>query len=141
MSGNTAWTAARAPLPKNAGAKPTVDLFGVSCASGTCTAVGNYQVGSSGGSTEEKALIETLPNGTASSAKAQSLQLENDSALQGVYCVSAGSCLALGGFGSNGLQSGLAVAEQLGGVRRPWNVENESGRIHVTAPAPDLLAA
>ncbi|BCJ90460.1 NAD/FAD-binding protein [Terrihabitans soli] len=35
------------------------------------------------------------------------------------------------GFHEDGLQSGLAVAEQLGGVRRPWNVENESGRIHV----------
>ena len=39
------------------------------------------------------------------------------------------------GFHEDGLQSGLAVAEQLGGVRRPWTVENESGRIHVTAPA------
>ena len=40
------------------------------------------------------------------------------------------------GFHEDGLQSGLAVAEQLGGVRRPWNVENESGRIHV-GPAPN----
>ena len=35
------------------------------------------------------------------------------------------------GFHEDGLQSGLAVAEQLGGVRRPWRVPNESGRIHV----------
>ncbi|RDV03591.1 NAD(P)/FAD-dependent oxidoreductase [Undibacter mobilis] len=35
------------------------------------------------------------------------------------------------GFHEDGLQSGLAVAEALGGVRRPWNVENESGRIHM----------
>jgi uncharacterized protein len=33
------------------------------------------------------------------------------------------------GFHEDGLQSGLAVAEALGGVRRPWSVENESGRI------------
>lgn len=33
------------------------------------------------------------------------------------------------GFHEDGLQSGLAVAEALGGVRRPWQVENESGRI------------
>jgi uncharacterized protein len=39
------------------------------------------------------------------------------------------------GFHEDGLQSGLAVAEQLGGARRPWTVENESGRIYV-APAP-----
>lgn len=35
------------------------------------------------------------------------------------------------GFHEDGLQSGLAVAEQLGGVRRPWTVANQSGRIHV----------
>lgn len=39
------------------------------------------------------------------------------------------------GFHEDGLQSGLAVAEQLAGVRRPWTVENESGRICVNAPA------
>jgi len=33
------------------------------------------------------------------------------------------------GFHEDGLQAGLAVAEQLGGLRRPWNVPNESGRI------------
>ena len=33
------------------------------------------------------------------------------------------------GFHEDGLQSGLAVAEALGGVRRPWSVPNESGRI------------
>lgn len=35
------------------------------------------------------------------------------------------------GFHEDGLQSGLAVAEALGGVQRPWRVENESGRIHI----------
>lgn len=33
------------------------------------------------------------------------------------------------GFHEDGLQAGLAVAEQLGGVRRPWTVAEESGRI------------
>ena len=33
------------------------------------------------------------------------------------------------GFHEDGLQSGLAVAEALGGVRRPWQVEGESSRI------------
>ncbi|MFZ0847003.1 MAG: NAD(P)/FAD-dependent oxidoreductase [Pseudolabrys sp.] len=37
------------------------------------------------------------------------------------------------GFHEDGLQAGLAVAEALGGVRRPWSVANESGRIHVNA--------
>ena len=35
------------------------------------------------------------------------------------------------GFHEDGLQAGLAVAEQLGEVRRPWTVPNESGRIHL----------
>ncbi len=39
------------------------------------------------------------------------------------------------GFHEDGLQSGLAVAEQLGGVRRPWEVADESGRIHLTPAA------
>lgn len=41
------------------------------------------------------------------------------------------------GFHEDGAQSGLSVAEQLGGTRRPWTVENESGRIHVTDPRPE----
>ncbi|MBI1197686.1 MAG: FAD-dependent oxidoreductase [Phenylobacterium sp.] len=45
------------------------------------------------------------------------------------------------GFHEDALQSGLAVAEQLGGVRRPWTVENESGRIHIRAPEPITEAA
>jgi len=39
------------------------------------------------------------------------------------------------GFHEDGLQAGLAVAEALGGVRRPWQVPDESGRIHLQAPA------
>ena len=37
------------------------------------------------------------------------------------------------GFHEDGLQAGLAVAEELGNVRRPWTVPNESGRIHRNA--------
>ena len=39
------------------------------------------------------------------------------------------------GFHEDALQSGLAVAEALGHVRRPWRVENESGRIFLGAGA------
>lgn len=45
------------------------------------------------------------------------------------------------GFHEDGLQAGLAVAEQLGGLRRPWRVEDESARIHVLPPARQELAA
>lgn len=40
------------------------------------------------------------------------------------------------GFHEDGLQAGLAVAEALGGVRRPWCVPQESGRIHTDIPVP-----
>jgi predicted NAD/FAD-binding protein len=44
------------------------------------------------------------------------------------------------GFHEDGLQAGLAVAEALGGGRRPWNVANESGRIALDPLAvPDPL--
>ncbi len=42
------------------------------------------------------------------------------------------------GFHEDALQSGLAVAEALGGVRRPWRVADESGRIRIH---PDAEAA
>lgn len=45
------------------------------------------------------------------------------------------------GFHEDGLQSGLAVAEQLGGVRRPWQVADESGRICVGLPDRERVAA
>ncbi len=35
------------------------------------------------------------------------------------------------GFHEDGLQSGLAVAEALGGVSRPWTCENPNGRINL----------
>jgi len=47
------------------------------------------------------------------------------------------------GFHEDGLQAGLAVAEALGGGRRPWTVANESGRIALDplpAPQPPPLA-
>jgi uncharacterized protein len=44
------------------------------------------------------------------------------------------------GFHEDGLQSGLAVAEALGGVRRPWQVANESGRIHIGARPAEVAA-
>jgi predicted NAD/FAD-binding protein len=45
------------------------------------------------------------------------------------------------GFHEDGLQAGLAVAEQLGGVRRPWQVANESGRIILTASQLEASAS
>jgi predicted NAD/FAD-binding protein len=46
------------------------------------------------------------------------------------------------GFHEDGLQAGLAVAEQLGNVRRPWSVDHESGRIFLSdwQPRPGVAA-
>ncbi len=48
------------------------------------------------------------------------------------------------GFHEDGLQSALAVAEELGGLKRPWRVAEESGRIFLTdgrMPVPAERAA
>jgi uncharacterized protein len=50
------------------------------------------------------------------------------------------------GFHEDGAQAGLAVAEQLGDLPRPWTVPEPSGRIHVRRPhvptePPVVLAA
>ena len=45
------------------------------------------------------------------------------------------------GFHEDGLQSGLAVAEKLGGGRRPWTVQGESDRVFLPAAAPDWALA
>ena len=42
------------------------------------------------------------------------------------------------GFHEDGLQAGLAMAEALGGLRRPWDVPGQSGRIHLPALMPQL---
>lgn len=44
------------------------------------------------------------------------------------------------GFHEDGLQAGLAVAEALGGVRRPWTVAQPSGRIAWRPDLPELPA-
>jgi predicted NAD/FAD-binding protein len=44
------------------------------------------------------------------------------------------------GFHEDGLQAGLAVAEAIGGVRRPWTVEGESDRIHLNRDSPARLS-
>ena len=43
------------------------------------------------------------------------------------------------GFHEDGLQAGLAVAEALGGIPRPWQLENPNSRIHVQALPPQRV--
>ena len=54
-----------------------------------------------------------------------------------------GFCGARYGAGvhEDGLRSGLAVAERLGGVRRLWTVQNEIGRIHMSIVTATLEQA
>ncbi len=44
------------------------------------------------------------------------------------------------GFHEDGLQAGLAAAEAIGGVRRPWTVAGESARIPTPPPLPEAAA-
>ena len=44
------------------------------------------------------------------------------------------------GFHEDGLQAGLAVAEELGGVSRPWQVEDASSRIFLTPFSEEVAA-
>lgn len=70
------------------------------------------------------------PTFTAASMAAQ-LEL---GVLQGKRCTWFCGSYFGAGFHEDGLQAGLAVAEALGSVRRPWIVPNESGRICSSAP-------
>ncbi|MBL8551157.1 MAG: FAD-dependent oxidoreductase [Hyphomonadaceae bacterium] len=45
------------------------------------------------------------------------------------------------GFHEDGLQAGLAAAEAMGAMRRPWSVPDESGRIVLAPPTPHEMAA
>jgi len=44
------------------------------------------------------------------------------------------------GFHEDGLQAGLAVAEQMGDVRRPWRIADQSSRVFVTSKQPSSPA-
>ena len=44
------------------------------------------------------------------------------------------------GFHEDALQSGLAVAEQLGGLRRPWSIGQENGRIYLNLSQQEIAA-
>lgn len=44
------------------------------------------------------------------------------------------------GFHEDGIQAGLAAAEALGGVKRPWSVAGESGRIHLQPQRPEAAS-
>lgn len=44
------------------------------------------------------------------------------------------------GFHEDGLQAGLAAAEQMGEVRRPWILPNESDRLHLPLDSAPALA-
>ena len=45
------------------------------------------------------------------------------------------------GFHEDGLQAGLAVAEEIGGVSRPWSVEGENDRLQFAAARPAARVA
>jgi predicted NAD/FAD-binding protein len=54
--------------------------------------------------------------------------------LQGANRTWFGGAWLGAGFHEDGLQAGLAIAEGLGGVRRPWDVPGESARLYLPTP-------
>ena len=73
---------------------------------------------------------------------AASLQAQRDIwSLQGVRKIWFCGAYLGAGFHEDGLQAGLAVAEQLGGVRRPWHVAGQSSRLYLPQPAITAQAA
>ena len=99
---NGTWTATNAPLPANANNTPPpgqgVNINSVACASaGSCVAVGIY----SSDQDSEQGVFEDLSNGTWTATEAP-LPADADSSenarFDTVTCISAQSCLALGGY-------------------------------------------
>jgi hypothetical protein len=107
---NGTWTAAKAPLPAGAAAKPGAWLRGVACpAPGTCTAVGQY----TGRNGKGHGLIETLSGGKWTPAAAPlpadaAAGKGQDASLSAAACTSAGACIAVGNYAArNGASEGL----------------------------------
>jgi len=78
--------------------------------------------------------MHPLFDGRAVAAQSQLWRLQGDGGLW--FC---GAYFGAG-FHEDGLQAGLAVAEALGGVRRPWQVPEESGRICLAPPQAVAVA-
>ncbi|MDP4823086.1 MAG: FAD-dependent oxidoreductase [Aestuariivirgaceae bacterium] len=58
--------------------------------------------------------------------------------LQGVHRTWFAGAWCGSGFHEDGIQAGLAAAEAMGHVRRPWSVPNESGRIFLGPQSPQV---
>jgi hypothetical protein len=116
-SASTGWHVVPTPNPSGSASN---FLTGVSCTSATnCTAVGGYAPGS-----QFLPLIEHW-NGT--SWKIQSAPLPSggqDSVLEGVKCVSATFCVAVGNY-HNSAGTGVALAEFWNGTR--WKSQSAPG--------------
>jgi hypothetical protein len=124
LSGNTqgliladssgTWTAAKAPLPANAGSNPEDDLDAVSCAStGACVATGNYQ--DSSGNTQGLLLYESGSTWTASEASLPGDAQSNPTVkLPAAACAASASCLVVGSYYSSTGTGALVVSESAG---------------------------
>ena len=113
-----------APLPAGVGNGPFVELDQVSCASaGSCTAVGNYQDGTTPGSAEDfshHGLLLSETSGTWATGVEASLPANIGTTNTGlenaaVSCASAGTCTAVGDYiDSSGHLQGVLLSETSG---------------------------
>jgi hypothetical protein len=109
------WTAAKAPLPANAGTNPSASLRWVSCVSaGNCVAVGSYR--DSSGYSQGLLVSESSGSWTAAGATPPNNAGTNPSVtLNSVSCASAGNCVAIGAYRDSFTQiQALLVSESSG---------------------------
>jgi hypothetical protein len=92
---NGSWTSVKAP---SIGSTAEVsDLYGVACAAtGSCVAVGT----STGANGNGGGAIEMLANGTWRPVEAPVPNSANAADFHGVTCIAAGSCIAVGNYGT-----------------------------------------
>ena len=123
-SGGT-WTAAQAPLPAEAAGTSAVTMTGVSCASvSSCVAVGYYSGISDAPETAGLLLTDSGGTWTAATAPVPADALTAPSTaedaipgaeLTGVSCVSASSCVAVGGYvNTSGYYGGTVLTDAAG---------------------------
>ncbi len=106
--GGAGWTAAKAPLPADAGMNPYPFLTSVKCVSASsCVAVGGYDDFSTNG----QGLLETLSGTTWTPTRAPlpaNAAANPQAGFQSVACTSMSSCLAVGTYqDSSGNYQGL----------------------------------
>jgi hypothetical protein len=123
----------KARLPSDAAAFPDVLLPATACMkNGTCIAVGSYDV-TSGGQHGQRALIETISNGseTPLAAPVPSNALKDSSYLDAVSCPGATTCVATGSYQDTSTHTEHLVETLENGRWKPGELPFAKGAVPV----------